>query len=792
VQVFDTTGAYLRQFGGVGNGLGELNGPNSLAIDSGGNVWVTETGVNQRLQKFDNAGNAIKTVDGFDFPRFLAFDGADNLFVSNHFATEYQVFDAAGNPLGSLSLGERVGGIDVGPDGNVYFTRRTTTGLGFIYGANTNPTASDDAYSTDFGAALSVPAPGVLGNDSDGEGDGLVAGLVDDVEHGNLTLNPDGSFTYTPTAGYVGNDSFTYTADDGQARVAAFAPSSPATVTITVLPPPNVAPVAQNDAYNAQGSLTVGAALGVLANDSDANGDALTVAIDSGPRKGALALSPDGAFTYTPRARFSGTDSFTYVVSDGVETDTGSVAITVARCSYGVDPATAEFAVEGGVAVFDVLTTDQCEWFAKSRNRWITVDNAVRTGPGTVVFTVDANTKRRARTGKVAVDVSGTNPIVEVTQAGTGSVLPLPPTDVTIQVRRKVNLIVRWTDGADNEEGFVVTRTSPGDTTENFTLGRNKTKLKDKGLKLATEYCYEVAAFNAQGSSSTALGCATTGAARVATGLHAESSPATSIELTWYEEADVRQLLERREPGQPRWDLISSIAAGEASYEDGTAELGVPYEYRVRTCFTGACDAVSNVVRAVVVAGPAEIVPAPRDLPVPRYSTVPTAARPMDDEAPELPPRSVVRIYKDADPFWAERSGDEVALLDAGYVRGVSLFVHPLDDLMSGVPSDTAVVMLPSTHLAAARRVDSAEAQSALADYLDTGGVLIVHQGMARYRVPVQLRGVQMRTFGAYTRVAIPVGQLLLTEEAIEYAPEAIAAAIEALVSAPRTRTLDR
>jgi len=95
---------------------------------------------------------------------------------------------------------------------------------------NDAPTAAADAYSLDQDTTLNVAAPGVLGNDSDIEGDPLTAVLLTTVSHGSLSLDADGSFTYTPTAGFSGPDSFTYAASDGTAQ------SEPTTVTITVQP----------------------------------------------------------------------------------------------------------------------------------------------------------------------------------------------------------------------------------------------------------------------------------------------------------------------------------------------------------------------------------------------------------------------------------------------------------------------------------------------------------------------------------------------------------------------------
>src|SRR5204863_423622 len=85
-------------------------------------------------------------------------------------------------------------------------------------------------------------APGVLGNDSDIEGDPLTAIVVAAPSNGTLTLNADGSFTYTPNANFNGVDFFTYKANDGSAN------SNVATVTITVNAVDDV-PVANDDAY---------------------------------------------------------------------------------------------------------------------------------------------------------------------------------------------------------------------------------------------------------------------------------------------------------------------------------------------------------------------------------------------------------------------------------------------------------------------------------------------------------------------------------------------------------------
>src|SRR5439155_554494 len=144
-----------------------------------------------------------------------------------------------------------------------------------------------------------------LGNDSDVDGDALTAVLVSGPAHGTLTLNANGSFTYSPAANYNGSDRFTYKANDGQAL------SNLATVSLTVTPV-NDAPVASNDAYTTPETPPLPAAPpGVLGNDPDVDGDALPAALVSGPAHGTLTLNANGSFTYSPAANYNGSDSFT-------------------------------------------------------------------------------------------------------------------------------------------------------------------------------------------------------------------------------------------------------------------------------------------------------------------------------------------------------------------------------------------------------------------------------------------------------------------------------------------------
>ena len=179
------------------------------------------------------------------------------------------------------------------------------------------PTGKADAYGDAAGHPLTVTAAaGVLANDTDPNGLPLSAALAPGggPAHGSLTLNANGSFTYTPTVGFAGKDTFTYIASDSLAS------SAPTTVTLTITAAP---PTSTADSYTdrAGHALTVTAASGVLANDTDPNGLPLTatVAPGFGPKHGTLTLNKDGSFTYTPNAGFAGTDSFDYIASDALE-----------------------------------------------------------------------------------------------------------------------------------------------------------------------------------------------------------------------------------------------------------------------------------------------------------------------------------------------------------------------------------------------------------------------------------------------------------------------------------------
>jgi hypothetical protein len=176
-------------------------------------------------------------------------------------------------------------------------------GLGTILD-NSLPTASDDTYSLDEDIPLIVESiQGVLANDSDEDGDDLTVSLLSEseVSNGSLILNSDGSFDYTPDADFFGEDSFSYEVNDGNGG------TDTATVNLTVNPV-NDDPVATDDSANTtEGTAAV---IDVLTNDTDVEGDALTVTATTDPANGEAVVNPDGTVTYTPDASFLGEDSF--------------------------------------------------------------------------------------------------------------------------------------------------------------------------------------------------------------------------------------------------------------------------------------------------------------------------------------------------------------------------------------------------------------------------------------------------------------------------------------------------
>ncbi len=171
---------------------------------------------------------------------------------------------------------------------------------------NNPPSAVNDSYTVDRNS--SANSLNVLANDSDPDGDVLSITAVSVPAHGTASIVGN-RVSYTPTPGYVGADSFTYTIADGRGGTAS------ATVSITVANPAgNAPPVARDDVFLVSQRFTD---LDVLANDSDPDGDSLTIVAVTQPPLGSVSISADGkSVRYTMPFMFNRT-SFTYTISDG-------------------------------------------------------------------------------------------------------------------------------------------------------------------------------------------------------------------------------------------------------------------------------------------------------------------------------------------------------------------------------------------------------------------------------------------------------------------------------------------
>jgi VCBS repeat-containing protein len=196
-----------------------------------------------------------------------------------------------------------------------------TTGTVQVGVGNTPPVAVNDNYAAIADDILTISVSnGVLSNDTDAENQALSAAVVQDAEHGTLNFSSDGSFTYTPDAGYVGSDSFTYQVMDAGGET-----SSIATVSIEVFAGPVIA---EDDFFSiAHNQVLTVAAPGLLENDWDFEDDSLTISVVSTVSHGQLSWQSDGSFIYTPDANFAGTDEFHYRVSDGIATSTAATVV---------------------------------------------------------------------------------------------------------------------------------------------------------------------------------------------------------------------------------------------------------------------------------------------------------------------------------------------------------------------------------------------------------------------------------------------------------------------------------
>ena len=193
-------------------------------------------------------------------------------------------------------------------------TETTTETLGPVVFLNSAPVAVDDSYVISQNSSGNVLD--VLANDSDVDQDNLIIESVSGAANGIVTISGD-RLLYTPNAGFVGVDTFTYVISDGEENASA-------TVTVEVF---NGPPIAVDDALvAARGQVN---RLDVLANDTDPDGDELSIVAVTNPMSGSAFIDGDRV-GYTAPDGFMGTDTFMYTVADGNSNEsTATVTVTV-------------------------------------------------------------------------------------------------------------------------------------------------------------------------------------------------------------------------------------------------------------------------------------------------------------------------------------------------------------------------------------------------------------------------------------------------------------------------------
>ncbi len=209
-------------------------------------------------------------------------------------------------------------------DANGAFSEQVNVTIDVI-AAGELPYGAEDYFAVEKDQTLTISAPGLLFNDFDPNGDNIIVSNYIPPANGTLTsIVTNGSFIYEPPAGFTGTDSFQYTLLDEDNNY-----SAPVTVTIEVVESYNRIPEGGEDYYSTEAETPlVIAAPGLLANDSDPDGDNIIVSNYFPPANGTLtSIVTNGSFTYVPNTGFTGDDSFQYLLYD--ENGNYSAQVTV-------------------------------------------------------------------------------------------------------------------------------------------------------------------------------------------------------------------------------------------------------------------------------------------------------------------------------------------------------------------------------------------------------------------------------------------------------------------------------
>ncbi len=257
-------------------------------------------------------------------------DGAitGQLEVSNSSGLPLQYAVQTGPASGTLSIEDATGRFTYTPlpdfSGSDSFTFTASNSNGesnpasiaiTVTPVNDIPVALDTSIATSEDTAFTGQLTA-----TDPDGDTLTFTLATSPAGGSVTISPAGAFTYTPAANANGNDSFSFAVSDGTA-------SATATVSVTINPV-NDPPTAHGTAITVDQGATVSGTLSA----SDSDGDPLNFNLATGPGKGSVSLADDGSFTYQADSDATGSDTFSFTVSDGhAQSPPATVTVTISE-----------------------------------------------------------------------------------------------------------------------------------------------------------------------------------------------------------------------------------------------------------------------------------------------------------------------------------------------------------------------------------------------------------------------------------------------------------------------------
>ena len=287
----------------------------------------------------------VTPVAAYKITRSWTFAGSHKASASYTVPGDSTSFDFTLSPTGAVSHK----GITITPIDEFGNLGVSTSRIAFgSFQNDLPPIAVDDTFDATEDTQLVLSSfNGVRANDTDTDNtpgaNVLSVRLVSSPTNGTLVLGSTGAVSYTPNSNFNGTDTFVYRLYDGKFY------SDNATVTINVVAV-NDAPTALDDHYTLDQDATLNAPVivGVLANDSDIDGDVLAASVVTNPANGSVSIAVDGSFTYTPNTGFSGADTFTYVANDTLlDSRVSTVNIDVQAIAVSTDSLVAYWDFEG-------------------------------------------------------------------------------------------------------------------------------------------------------------------------------------------------------------------------------------------------------------------------------------------------------------------------------------------------------------------------------------------------------------------------------------------------------------